>query len=143
MHCYDGDIIAWANEQAELIRAGRFDLLDLEHIADEIEDVGKAERRDFSNSMTVLLANLLKWKFLPDGQGSCWKMPIQLKRKVMAKWISNMPSLNTDIEDPEWWELVWADALIMVTKDSGLAFERFPETCPWSYQEIVNLDFYP
>ncbi len=54
-----------------------------------------------------------------------------------------MPSLKTDIEDPEWWELVWADALIMVTKDTGSDFERFPETCPWSYQDIVDPDFYP
>jgi hypothetical protein len=37
---YDNDVIAWANEQARLLCAGRFDALDIEHIADEIEDAG-------------------------------------------------------------------------------------------------------
>ena len=45
MQRYESDIVAWANEQAAFIRAGRFDMLDLEHIADEIEDVGKSELR--------------------------------------------------------------------------------------------------
>jgi len=40
---YDNDVMAWANEQARLLRARRFDALDIEHIADEIEDVGKSE----------------------------------------------------------------------------------------------------
>lgn len=43
---YEQDIVAWAREQAALLRAGRVDLLDLEHIADEIEDVGKSEQRE-------------------------------------------------------------------------------------------------
>lgn len=42
---YEADIVAWASEQAQLVRAGRFELLDLEHIAEEIEDVGKSEQR--------------------------------------------------------------------------------------------------
>jgi len=56
---YQDDIVVWANEQARLIRAGRFDLLDLEHIAEEIEDVGKSEQRELSRRMAVLLAHLL------------------------------------------------------------------------------------
>ena len=40
---YESDVVAWANEQASLIRAGHFDQLDLAHIAEEIEAVGKGE----------------------------------------------------------------------------------------------------
>ena len=61
MHTYQSDVIAWANEQAAFIRAGRFDMLDLEQIADEIEDVGKSEQREFANRMALLLAHLVKW----------------------------------------------------------------------------------
>jgi hypothetical protein len=50
-------VVAWANEQASLIRAGRFDKLDLAHIAEEIEDVGKSEQRDLASRMAVLLAH--------------------------------------------------------------------------------------
>ena len=53
--CYDIDIVAWANEQARLIRAGRFDLLDLEHIAEEIEDVGKSEQRELARCLVAVV----------------------------------------------------------------------------------------
>ena len=58
---YENDIVAWANEQARLLRASRFDLLDLEHLAEEIEDVGRSEQRELANRMAVLLAHPLKW----------------------------------------------------------------------------------
>jgi hypothetical protein len=57
---YEKDIVAWANEQASFIRAGRFELLDLEHIAEEIEDVGKSEQRELENRMVVLLGTFAK-----------------------------------------------------------------------------------
>lgn len=59
MTSYDQDIAAWATEQAALLRAGRFDALDIEHLADEIEDVGKSEQRELANRLTVLIAHLL------------------------------------------------------------------------------------
>ena len=56
---YETDVVAWASEQSRLIRAGRFELLDLAHIAEEIEDVGKSELRELASRMAVLLAHLL------------------------------------------------------------------------------------
>ena len=58
---YDGDIVAWATEQARLLRSGRWDRLDFDHIAEEIEGVGKSEQRELASRMAVLLAYLLKW----------------------------------------------------------------------------------
>jgi len=46
LHSYNGDIVAWANERARLLREGQFSQLDIEHIAEEIEDVGKSEQRE-------------------------------------------------------------------------------------------------
>jgi hypothetical protein len=60
MHPYDKDVHAWAFEQARLLRARRFDALDIEHLADEIEDVARHEQRALADGMAVLLAHLLK-----------------------------------------------------------------------------------
>ena len=67
---YETDVVAWASEQARLIRAGRFDLVDREHIAEEIEDVGKSEQRELATRMAVLLAHLLKWQHQPERRGA-------------------------------------------------------------------------
>jgi Domain of unknown function DUF29 len=62
---YEKDIIAWSKEQANLLRSGKFSAIDIEHIAEEIEDVGKSEQRELANRMAVLLSHLLKWQYQP------------------------------------------------------------------------------
>ncbi len=69
---YESDVVAWAKEQAAFIRAGHFDQLDLAHIAEEIEDVGKSEQRELASRMAVLLAHILQWKFQPQKRCMSW-----------------------------------------------------------------------
>ena len=64
------------NEQAALFRAGRFGLLELEHVAEEIEDVGESERRELTNRLAVLLAHLLNWQFQPGRRYTSWERTI-------------------------------------------------------------------
>src|SRR5260363_345132 len=68
---------AWASEQAALLRAGKLTAIDVEHIAEEIEDVGRSEKRELANRMAVLLVHLLKWKFQPERRGSSWQRTIK------------------------------------------------------------------
>lgn len=143
LHSYDSDVIAWANEQARLLRAGQFSRLDIEHIADEIEDVGKSERREFENRMAILLAHLLKWQHQPESQGNSWRRTIIEQRKRIAVRIKKTPSLKADLQDPEWWPSVWADALDIATRETGLWYEAFPETCLWSVDQIMDQEFWP
>jgi hypothetical protein len=63
-------VILWSQEQARLLRAGRFSELDIEHLADEIEDVGKSEKRELASRMVVLLAHLLKCRVQPKNRGA-------------------------------------------------------------------------
>ena len=67
---YEKDVVAWAMEQAALLRAGNLSALDIEHIAEEIEDVGKSEKRELASRMAVLLSHLLKWQHQPGRRGS-------------------------------------------------------------------------
>ena len=57
MQLHEEDLVAWAREPAYQLRAGRFELLDLEHLAEEIEDVGRSEQRALASRMAVLLAH--------------------------------------------------------------------------------------
>lgn len=138
---YDTDIVAWANEQARLIRAGRFDLLDLEHIAEEIEDVGKSERREIVSRMAVLLAHLLKWRYQPERRGNSWRRTVLAQRKELKVELKRTPSLRHIIDDPEWGEVIWAKAVAQATEETGL--EDFPDICPWSATEILDPEWWP
>jgi hypothetical protein len=140
---YDTDIIAWANEQARLLRAGRFEALDIEHLADEIEDVGKSEQREFENRMAVLLAHLLKWRYQPERRGNSWRRPLTEQRKALARRLNKTPSLRPDLYDPEWWAGAWADALGIAVKETGLWYDAFPEACPWTEAQILDPEWFP
>lgn len=138
MRAYDKDIVAWATEQAQLLRAGRFDLLDIEHIADEIEDVGKSEQRELANRMSQLLAHLLKWQCQPDYRTASWRRIITERRKVVKKRLARSPSLQPMLTDDSWKSEIWADAVAQAAQETELA--DFLESCPWSLDEEVLAD---
>lgn len=138
---YHQDIIKWAQEQAALLRAGQFSDVDIEHVAEEIEDVGKSEQRELESRMAVLLAHLLKWKYQPDRRSSSWQRTIREQRKGILRRLAKTPSLKVDLRDSQWWEGVWSDAIITATKDTNI--DCFPETCPWKPEDINSNEFWP
>lgn len=138
---YEADIIAWANEQARLMRAGQFDLLDLEHIAEEIEDVGKSEQREFANRMIVLIAHLLKWQFQAGRQSRSWQVTIRNQRRAIQLHLKQVPSLKAKLNDAEWLEIIWGDAVDLASKETGL--DDFPEKRPWSIEDILSEGWMP
>jgi hypothetical protein len=138
---YDRDVIAWANEQAALLRAGRFSELDIEHIADEVEDVGKSERREIVSRMALLLAHLLKWKCQPERRSRSWASTIKVQRREIKKTLNLMPSLKPVFTDGEWLELMWTDALVLAERETGIS--EWPETCIWPIEQIMDADFLP
>jgi hypothetical protein len=142
MHAYDEDVLAWSQEQARLIRAGRFDLLDVEHIAEEIEDVGKSEQRELANRMAILLAHLLKWQHQPERRGASWERTIKAQRKEIAYHLDETPSLRPKLLEPRWLDMVWARALAQAVAETGL--DCFPEACPWMMDdEVLNPAWLP
>ncbi|MFZ2171449.1 MAG: DUF29 domain-containing protein [Methylococcaceae bacterium] len=141
MTTYKSDVVAWANEQANYLRAGRFELLDLENIAEEIEDVGKSEQRELTSRMAVLIAHLLKWRYQPDRQGSSWQRTIKEQRKAIGLHLKQVPSLKPKLNDPDWIEGVWADTVTLVIKETGI--DELPESCPWSMDDVLSVDWLP
>ena len=138
---YEQDIVAWANEQAQLLRSHKLSSIDIENIAEEIEDVGKSEQRELASRISVLLAHLLKWQFQPDRRGSSWTRTILEQRKSIALRLRKTPSLQNSLTDAIWLDSTWADAVTKAIEETGL--DKFPETCIWSTEDILSKEFYP
>lgn len=138
---YDADIVAWSQEQARLLRAGNFSALDIEHIADEIESVGKSERRELTSHLALLLAQLMKWEVQSLWRGSSWSATIRERRKQVRRQLRQTPSLAPMLDDPEWIEAAWSDAVIVAIKDTDL--DVYLEECPWSLHDVLRDDWTP
>ena len=138
---YDQDVVAWANEQAALLRAGKLTAIDIEHIAEEIEDVGKSEKRELASRMTVLLVHLLKWQYQPERRGASWEVTIREQRRALAAHLAQTPSLRNALSDELWLCKTWADARAQAAQETGL--DVFPETCPWTMWQALDASFFP
>ncbi len=141
-HSYDTDIIAWANEQSALLRAGRFSELDIEHLSEEVEDVGKSEQRELAHRMAILLTHLLKWKYQPERRGSSWDSTIRTQRIAIEARLKRTPSLKASVKDSDWWADPWADAVQSFFNETGFDI-NLPDVCPWSFESIMNEQWKP
>jgi hypothetical protein len=138
---YDADVLAWSQQQAALLRAGRFAELDIEHLADEIEDVGRSEKRELASRMALLLAHLLKWQLQPERRGRSWDNTIRAQRKGITLHLKEVPSLKPLLTDPDWVTRMWGDATVLFAKETGL--ENYPEDCPWPVANVLTDGWLP
>jgi hypothetical protein len=136
----ESDFYAWSLEQAALLRAGRAEEADLAAIAEEIESLGKTEKRELVSRLTVLLLHLLKWRFQPAGRGDSWRLSIANARDEIADLIADNPSLKSLLDE------VTASAYRYARRkaaiETELPEERFPERCPWSFAEAMDAEFW-
>ena len=139
---YEKDVILWSQQQAALLRSGEFSQLDIEHLADEIEDVGKSEKRELANRMAKLLAHLLKWQYQPERRGRSWQTTIRNQRNSLKIALKITPSLKAAMREKDWQTLVWADAVDQALKETGLDAD-FGEACPWTNEQILSAGWLP
>jgi len=138
---YDKDFYAWSREQAALLRAGQLGEADVEHIAEEIESMGKTEKRELVSRLTVLLMRLLKWRFQSDFRGVSWQLNIEEQRLQIKLHLADNPSLKA-IQDAAVGD-AYRLAVIGARRETGLSAETFPQSCPWTFAQAVDADFWP
>jgi hypothetical protein len=138
---YDQDFYAWANEQAGLLRAGRLSEVDIEHIAEEIESMGRSEKRELVNRLTVALLHLLKWQYQPALRGNGWRLTLEEQRNQLEDHLADNPSLKSVVQEAI--VAAYRNALLGAVRETGLNRSIFPVTCPWSFEQIIDSAFYP
>jgi hypothetical protein len=138
---YDQDFYAWANEQAGLLRAGRLSEADIEHIAEEIESLGKSEKRELLSRLTLVLLHLLKWQYQPALRGKSWRLTLEEQRDEVETHLADNPSLKSTISDII--AVSYRRAVLGAARETDMERSAFPTHCPWSFGQIMDPEFYP
>ncbi len=138
---YDNDYYQWLMETAYLLEEGRFSELDIPNLLDEIESMGKSQKRAIESYLKVLILHLLKWKYQSHSRSGSWRGSIYNSRKGIHKRIKESPSLKTypEIILAECYEIARYNAHI----ETNLPLETFPETSPFTIEEILDDNFLP
>ena len=138
---HDQDFFAWANEQAALLRARRLSEADIDHIAEEIESMGKAEKRELVSRLEVLLLHMLTWQFQPDRRGKSWTNTIRVQRNRLNSHLADNPSLKPQL--PVAIQAAYENARIEAAAETDLDEAVFPEACAWLFEQIIDPAFWP
>jgi hypothetical protein len=138
---YQTDFYAWAMEQASLLRAGRLSAADVANIAEEIESMGRGEKRELVNRLTILLLHLLKWHFQPGFRSPSWNSSIREQRIRLRSHLKDNPSLKSQLDEAfaEAYEL----AVIGAARETGLPETDFPKAAPYRFEQTVDDAFWP
>ncbi|NHZ82767.1 DUF29 family protein [Massilia sp. CCM 8695] len=138
---YEMDVLAWSIEQAALLRERRWSALDIENLAEEIEDVGNSVRHELGSRMAVLIAHLLKWQFQPQLRSKSWLKTMKVQRASIARKLGKVPSLKSALSDEDSLQDIWDDALVLAIKDTGL--HEFPDMPIWTSAQMLDPAFLP
>ena len=138
---YDEDFFAWTQEQSRLLREGELSLIDAENVAEELESMGRNNRRELSSRLTVLLLHMLKWQFQSGRRSRSWLVTINTQRDEIAKIVADSPSLRPAI--PEALPLAYASARRDAAVETRLPVARFPVECPFTAEYALSGPFPP
>ena len=138
---YDQDYYLWFADQARLLRAGIWQQIDVEHLAEELEDMGKRGKRALRSPTVVLLAHLLKYRFQPEQRTPSWRGTIREQRKQLDALLSDSPSLKPRLT--EQLEDSYVSAKLLAAGETGLSDTAFPERCPFSVEQMLDEGYWP
>lgn len=141
MGIYENDFYTWTQQQSALLKSGQFSEIDVDNLIEEIESMGRSEKRELESRLTILLLHLLKWQYQPVRRGRSWALSIDEQRVQFLRVLKDNPGLKSLLDG------VLADAyeiaVIKAAKETGLDKKTFPSVCPWNLQAISDSDFYP
>jgi hypothetical protein len=138
---YDTDLYAWTRAQAAALRDKRWEALDIEHLAEEIESLGSEQEHALESHLTILLLHLLKWHYQPARRGRSWRTSILLARQRIARRLRRSPGLRPEL--PTLTDTAYADARKVAASQTDLPLTTFPATCPWTPEQLQDEAFLP
>lgn len=146
---YETDYAQWAKRNAELLRARRFEDIDIAHLLEELSDMSKSDRRELQSRLLILLAHLLKWEYQyqtlaerwREFKGDSWRSTIIEQRTQLSGLLKQSPGLKSALVDMI--ERTYPDAVELACDESGLPSETFPTHCPYPKEQLLDKGFFP
>lgn len=138
---YEVDFYAWTQEQVSLLRHRQWSQIDLAHLIEEIESLGKQQRQELRNRLSILIGHLLKWQYQPQRRSRSWLATLHIQRLDTVELLEDNPSLKPDLEAAL--NKAYVKGIALAVKETDLPSQTFPAECPYSLAEILDQRFHP
>lgn len=146
---YEQDFHHWIHQHIDLLKAGRVNELDINHLIEELESMANRDRHELISHLVILIAHLLKWPFQlkqlderwGEFKGSSWRASILEQRYRIKAQLENSPSLKRYLN--EFIVKAYPKAVSLAAKETGFAVNHFPKEFPYLREQLLDDDFYP
>lgn len=138
---YEHDIHAWTQQTAELLRQRRFQELDIEHLVEELETMGRRDRQELVSRLKILLGHLLEWQYQPAHRSSFWRGSILEQRLRIRDLLQDSPSLVPFLAEAA--AAAYCDGAKLASKETGLPLAYFPDALPYALDPLLDDDWLP
>jgi hypothetical protein len=148
---YDSDLQLWIEQTIQQLQNHEFESLDIQHLIEELVDLGKSEKNTLRSNLKILLAHLLKLNIqhdAPDSMKGSWYSSVVEHRQRVLDNLADTPSLKSFLVEAI--EKAYPDARKLAIKEAKFAKfgvripeeSEYPITFPFSIEQILNEDFY-
>ncbi len=138
---YETDALIWTETQIALLRAGKFDQLDLENIISELGYQVRKDKNEVASRLRGLMAHLLKYQFQPERRSRSWANTIDNHREEILGVLQQMPSLRPQLD--EYVAYNYPKAIRFAARDTHKSPSAFPQENPYTVEQILDVDFFP
>jgi len=138
---YETDFYAWVQEQASLLRCEQWSQIDMPNLIEEIESLGKQQRQELRNRLSVLLGHLLKWEYQAQHRSRSWLATIRLQRRETLRLLKDNPSLKPYLDHAI--QEAYENARDLAMGETNLPAQTFPDNCVYELSVILDDSFYP
>jgi len=136
---YDIDFYAWTQEQSALLSLGQWQSLDIDNLVEEIESLGKQQKQELRNRLSVLIGHLLKWEFQPELRGKSWRATIIEQRDRITLHLKDNSSLKSYLDEAV--TDAYKLALSLVVRETPFDYPDLPADCPYAIAQILDPQF--
>jgi predicted nucleic acid-binding Zn-ribbon protein len=138
---YDSDFNSWIQQHIVLLKESRLNEIDTTHLIEELEDMGKSNKRELKSRLRVLIAHLLQWQHQAEQRSTSWESSIREHRKQLSFLLKDIPSLKNAIDDAV--VEIYDDAVEWASDETAIPQQVFPALCPYTQKQLLDKNFYP
>ncbi|TAF07622.1 MAG: DUF29 domain-containing protein [Nostocales cyanobacterium] len=141
---YDQDFYLWLQTTANLLESNKFDELDIENLIEEINSMGRSEKKELKSRLITLIEHLLKleyWQLEKENNARGWRNTVAEQRLQIELTLEDSPSLRNMLDDI--FEECYQKARQYILKRYQLSLNLFPENPPFSVMDVLNADYLP
>ncbi len=136
---YERDFYSWLMEQARLLREGRFDALDRDNLAEEIESLGREQFNKLVSALRIAMLHMLKWDHQPSLRSRSWVLSIGEQRLEIADVLADNPGLKPRLGEAI--ARAYRRARIEAARETGLEEAVFPTECSYLFDDVIKRNF--